>query len=325
MPLPIALLSIVAGFAGLIWSADRFVLGASTAAHNLGVRPLIIGLTIVAFGTSAPEIFTSVAAAFKGAPALAVGNVLGSNIANIGLVLGFTALLFPLKIPLGLLRQELPALLLATGLCFFILADRQLDRVDGVLLLALLAWFAWRIVLAHLYSPALSAAEKEEVMEHVAPISTPRALGHMLLGLSLMIASSSILVDGARTVALALGVSELLVGLTVVAIGTSLPELATSLAGALRGHHDLAVGNIIGSNIMNLLLVLPVPALLSPLMLDSELLWRDYGAVALFTLLLAAAIVVQKRRGGDISRVLGAVLLLGYLAYTGLLYHGATA
>ncbi len=321
MTILVATAAITLGFIGLIWSADKFVLGASTTARNLGVSPLLIGLTIVAFGTSAPEIFTSATAALRGSPELAIGNVLGSNIANIGLVLGITALVCPVLIPVSLLKKELPTMLAITLLVLWLFHDFRLDQMDAVLLLAVLACLAYRVISHKVTMPGSKLEQEDEVSDYLADMSTAAALGWMLLGLILMIISSNVLVSGAREIAMAMGVSELAIGLTVVAIGTSLPELATSITSSLRGHHDLAVGNIVGSNILNILMVLPVPALLSPVDLAPEIVWRDYGFTLAFTLLFSFMIFVLKRRGLAIGRISGAILLLCYLAYTGYLFY----
>jgi len=320
---------IVFGFAGLIWSADRFVLGASTTARNLGVSPLVIGLTIVAFGTSAPEIFTSATASLQGSPNIAIGNALGSNIANLGIVLAITVLIHPIEIPLSLLKKELPALLGVTALCFIIFADMTLNYYDGILLLFLVSVFAWRVfrnldVLdlddgPH-HKTIIDPAEVSD--EFIGDMSTPRALALLLFGLVLLIISSNILVEGARNVALTLGVSELVIGLTVMAVGTSLPELATSITSALKGHYDLVLGNIIGSNIMNILLVLPVPAFLSPFVIQREVLIRDYPAMVIITLGCAYFLYMRAHRKQRIGRLAGTVLLTIYLAYTATLILG---
>jgi cation:H+ antiporter len=321
MSILISTVSIILGLIGMTWSADKFVLGASTTARNLGISPLMIGLTIVAFGTSAPEIFTSAAAALRGSPELAIGNVLGSNIANIGLVLGITALVCPVLIPVSLLKKELPVMLAVTLLVLWLFHDFRLDWKDAVLLLLMLAFLAYRVISHKVSMPGSKMEEEEEVSDYLADMSTNLAMGWMLLGLILMILFSNVLVTGARAIALAIGVSELAIGLTVVAIGTSLPELATSITSSLRGHHDLAVGNIVGSNILNILIVLPVPALLSPVDLSSDIVWRDYGFTLGFSLLFALMIFILKRRQLAIGRISGTILLVSYLAYTAYLFY----
>ncbi len=326
MGIYLAAVYMVFGFAGLIWSADRFVLGASTTARNLGVSPLIIGLTIVAFGTSAPEIFTSATASLQGSPTIAVGNAIGSNIANLGIVLAVTVLIHPVEIPLSLMKKELPALLLVSFICFIVFADLTLNYFDGLLLLFLVIVFAWRII------KNLDLLDKDEDSlegktndsneisdQYITEMSKPKALALLLFGLALLIISANILVEGARNVAMALGVSELIIGLTVMAIGTSLPELATSLTSAFKGHYDLVLGNIIGSNIMNILLVIPVPALLSPFVIEPQVLTRDYATMMLITLGTAYFLYMRSRKKQRIGRLGGTVLLTIYIAYTGLL------
>jgi cation:H+ antiporter len=321
---------IVFGFAGLIWSADRFVLGASTTARNLGVSPLVIGLTIVAFGTSAPEIFTSATASLQGSPRIAIGNAIGSNIANLGIVLAITVLIHPIEIPLSLMKKELPALLGVSAICFVIFADFTLNYFDGVLLLFLAVVFLWRILKNLQVHEIDEEGEvgtiinpKEISEDFIGEMSTAKALALLFFGLILLIISANILVEGARSVATTLGISELIIGLTVMAIGTSLPELATSMTSALKGHYDLVLGNIIGSNIMNILLVLPVPALISPVVIQPVVLTRDYATMMIITLGCAYFLYMRSRKKQRIGRVAGTVLLTIYIAYTALLIIGS--
>ncbi len=323
MSIYLAAVYIVFGFAGLIWSADRFVLGASTTARNLGVSPLIIGLTIVAFGTSAPEIFTSATASIQGSPNIAIGNALGSNIANLGIVLAITLLIQPIEIPLSLLKKEIPALLIVFACCFIVFADLTLNMFDGLLLLFLLGVFTWRVVkdlnlLDKDPANDVNIINPDEVTdEFIADdMSTPKAVALLLFGLVLLVISSNILVEGARSVAMALGVSELVIGLTVMAVGTSLPELVTSIISAVKGHYDLVLGNIIGSNIFNILLVLPVPSFISPFVIQPEVLTRDYATMMLITLGCAYFLYMRARKGQQIGRPAGIVLMAIYIAYT---------
>jgi cation:H+ antiporter len=311
-------LAIIGGIIGLVWSADKFVLGASTTARNLGVSILVIGLTVVSFGTSAPEIFTSTTAALRSANELAIGNVIGSNIANIGLVLSITLLICPIVIPSTLLKEELPALLLVTLAAVFIFQDLSIKREDGIILLLLLALFTWFILKRKGALSKSHLSESEEIADYIADISTSKALALMLMGLVVLLLSANILVYGATGIARELGVSELIIGLTIVAIGTSLPELAASAMGALRGHHDLAVGNVIGSNILNLLLVLPVPAFLAPLTIEPVVFWRDTLSMLGITLLLACIIAFKIYQRQKLGRGMGIVLLALYLSYTAL-------
>ncbi|MDG5499254.1 calcium/sodium antiporter [Marinobacter sp. BGYM27] len=311
--------AIIAGLLLLVWSADRFVEGAVALARNSGMSPMLIGLTIVAFGTSAPEMLVSATAALTDAPALAVGNALGSNIANIGLVLGITTLVAPIPLNKTVLTRELPILLAVTVLALLLLLDQSLTPLDGILFLAMLA------AALFLMSRKGKEGEAREVIEEVEGVPAMSAGKASLLfgiGLGALIVSSRILVWGATELALTMGVSELIIGLTIVAIGTSLPELAASVASALKGHHDVALGNIIGSNLFNLLAVLAMPALLNPLHIDLDVLYRDYGTMAGLTILLAL-FAYGMRKKGKLARFEGGILLACYIAYTVVLYNVA--
>lgn len=314
-------LAIIAGLVVLAWSADRFVLGAAGLARTLGVTPLLIGLTVVAFGTSAPEIIISVLASLQGTPALAVGNAIGSNIANIGLVLGVAALIAPLTVASTILRRELPILLVVTVLGLLLLADGTLGVRDGLVLLAglliLTVWLVWQGMAQNDEINPLAT----EVEESLPPgLTLPRAIFWLLLGLILLLLSSRMLVWGAVEVAQALGVSELVIGLTIVAIGTSLPELAASVAAALKGENDLAIGNIVGSNLFNLLAVLAIPGILAPAAVENAVLLRDYPLMLGLTVLLFILALTRGRKDGQIRRWQGALLLslfAGYLVLLG--------
>ncbi len=278
--------TVILALATLVWGADRFVLGASRSARAMGLPALLVGLTVVAMGTSAPELMVSTTAALQGSPGIAIGNVLGSNIANIALILGLTALVAPIAVYSRLLRREFPALILTTALGILLMANNQLTRIDGVILLvafiALLAWIGW--LARH------GASNDPLVSGHVtARLSLPplwRNLCWLVTGLLALLASARLLVWAASNMALELGVSETVIGLSVVAVGTSLPELATSIVAALRRQFDIAIGNIIGSNMFNILAVLMLPALLAPGQLPAGILVRDLPLMAGLTLLL---------------------------------------
>ena len=310
--------AVVAGFVLLIWGADRFVIGAAATARNLGVSPLIIGITIVGLGTSAPEMLVSAMAAWDGNPTLGVGNALGSNITNIALILGVTAVVAPLQVRSEILRRELP-LLLATMLgALMLLLDRNLGRLDGVLLLAgmvLMLYWLTRLALAGRADPMVGEYESE------IPSSMPtrKALLWLLLGLGLLLISSRALVWGAVEIASALGVSDLVIGLTIVAIGTSLPELAASVMSARKGEHDIAIGNVIGSNIFNLLVVLGLPGLIHPSELPEMALTRDYAVMVGLTVSLFA-LSYGFSGPGRINRLEGTLLLVAFVGYQTLLY-----
>lgn len=303
---------IIAGLIILVWSADKFVIGAAATARHLGMSPLLVGLTIVAMGTSAPEIFVSIMAALDGAGNLAVGNALGSNITNIGLVLGITALISPIPLQKKLLKKELPLLVLVSIIGGLVLMDLQLNLTDALILFAAMAFALYLMFLDSSESgePIVDEDEAAEIE------STPmrKALLLMVLGLAALLVSSRMLVDGAVSVATFFGVSELVIGLTIVAIGTSLPELAASVASALKGHHDIAIGNVIGSNIFNMLTVMPVPGLLAVTQVESMALYRDYAVMMVMTLMLLALFVVNYRKG-TMGRFSGLLLTGGFAAY----------
>lgn len=316
----VPLLALIVGFIALVWSADRFLSGAASTASNLGVPKVLIGLTVVSLGTSAPEILVALTAAVEGNPLLAVGNAIGSNIANIGLVLGITALIAPLPFSKGVLRTELPWLLGATVLTLILLFDMSLSRLDGVILLCGLAYILYR--LKHYQSadgPDVSEAIQDELQD-LPQLSLSRALFWLFVGLGVLLASAELLVWAAVEVAEWLGVSELIIGLTVVAVGTSLPELAATVGAAVKGHTDIAIGNVVGSNILNVLAVLAVPAVVSAPLVDIEVLWRDCGMMLALTLALALfAYAIGSRP--VITRFEGGVILAGWIGYNLVLFQ----
>lgn len=325
-----ASIAILIGFVGLIWSADQFVAGAAAIAKNLGMAPIMIGLTIVAFGTSAPEIIVAISASLKQAGSLAVGNAIGSNLANIGMVLGITALIAPIPIANNILKREMPLLLIATLGASYCLYDSHLDWVDGVILLLALAVIFFILVTSKSHQPD---AEHEADVEHIPTMTSNKAWLLFAIGFVLLIGSSQLLVWGAKIVAVELGVSDLIIGLTVVAVGTSLPELAATIASALKGHHDIAIGNIVGSNLFNLLAVMAMPALIGSVDLTPEVFNRDYVAMTGITLLLAVILyghfmwgkINQKKAVNpgqlaaiphqSLGRIAGVALLISYIAY----------
>jgi cation:H+ antiporter len=314
--------AIIAGFAILVWGADRLVMGSSATARNLGISPLIIGLTIVGFGTSAPEMLVSGVAAWQGNPGLAIGNALGSNIANVGLILGAAALVAPLNVHSDTLRREFPVLLAIMLLTLALLADGSLGRVDGVLLLAGLVVMLYWVVNIGLRTRVSDPMSQEFDAEIPREMPTTVALLWAALGLVALLASSRMLVWGAVNVAHALGVSDLVIGLTIVAIGTSLPELAAAVMGALKQEHDIAIGNIIGSNMFNLLAVLGLPGLIHPGPFPVEVLTRDFPVMIGLTLALFA--MAHGINGpGRINRIEAGALLLAFGAYQALLFLGA--
>jgi cation:H+ antiporter len=319
-----AIAAIVFGLGLLVWSADRFVVGAAGLARNLGVPPLLIGLTVVGFGTSAPEILVSTMAALQDNPGLAIGNAIGSNIANIALILGMTALIAPLTVKSHVLRREYPLLLAVSVGAYLLLRDGTLDRMDGIVLLCALVISMLLLVRIGMQRDNHDPLVDELEAEIPSDMSTLGAIGWFVLGLALLIVSSRMLVWGAVEVALAFGVSDLVIGLTIVAIGTSLPELAASIMSALKKEHDLAIGNVIGSNIWNLLAVLGIPGLLAPGLLPAGAVERDMLVMLALTLALFIMGRASKTHG-VINRVEGGLLLACFIAYQGWLLYSIRA
>jgi cation:H+ antiporter len=319
----IAIIQLVAGFLLLVWGADRLVAGASAFARNMGVSPLIIGLTIIGFGTSAPELVVSAVATLKGNSGLAVGNALGSNIANMGLVLGVTAMIYPLRLESTALKREYPMLLLIMLVCFLMALNGQYSRLEGVILLAgLFAVVVW-IIRIGLHRPLSDPLAEEFDAEIPKDIPTKVALFWLTVGLVVLPVSSIFLVEGAITIARFLHVSDTVIGLTIVALGTSLPELATAITAALHKEDDLAIGNIIGSNIFNLLGVLGIASVLRPVDLMPIILARDFPAMFLMT--GALYLMASDFRGpGRIGRRSGAVLLIMFITYFILVWMSST-
>lgn len=313
----LSLAAIVAGLALLIWSADQFVEGATAIAEHLGVSSLIIGITIVGFGTSAPEILVSIIAVLEGTPNLAIGNALGSNIANIGLILGVTAILAAIPIDKDILKREYPLLLIATLVMVWCLYDLQLDFIDGIMLLTLLLIMLWYMIDIHRKNGVTTVVESEE---NNPLLSFRAAFGWLILGLVVLVGSSKMLVWGATNVALALGVSDLIIGLTIVALGTSLPELAASISSLKKGVPDMAIGNIIGSNLFNSLAVIGIPAMLTSFSIDEKVLYRDLPVVAAMTLLLYILSRFPMSASLYITRFKGILLLGCFVIYQLYLY-----
>jgi cation:H+ antiporter len=311
----LAFVAVILGLALLVWSADRFVEGSVSTAHHFGMPPLLIGMVIVGFGTSAPEMVVSALAASQGKPGIALGNAYGSNITNIALILGVTALINPIAVHSQVLRKELPILSVVTALAAWQLWDGEITRFDAVVLLVvfgnLMAWTIWQGLREK--EDALGSEMEQELEVHAMPIR--RALFWLVVGLVLLIVSSRILVWGAVEIAHGFGVSDLIIGLTIVAVGTSLPELASSVIAARKGEHDIALGNILGSNLFNTLAVVGIAGTIRPLAIGPEVLNRDMLVMAALTFSLF--VIGYGFRGlGRINRIEGAVLLAFYLGYT---------
>jgi len=319
----IAIVQLVGGFVLLVWGADRLIAGASALARNVGISPLIIGLTIVAIGTSAPELVVSAMAAYRGNPELAVGNAIGSNIANIGLILGVTALVYPLRVESETLKREYPLLMFIMVASFILAADLMYTRAEGWLMVAgLVALLAWMVHLG-LRRGDSDPLALEFAAEIPTGMPTKTALLWLTVGLVVLPLSSTFLVEGAITVARGLEVSEAVIGLTIVALGTSLPELAAAVTSALRREDDLAIGNIIGSNMFNILGVLGIAATIKPVAVEPIMLRQDFPVMFVFTVLLFF-MAYGFRGPGRIRRHSGVLLLTIYIAYQILVWVTAT-
>ena len=314
------LVAIIVGFALLVWGANRFVIGAAAIARNLGLSPMLIGLTIVGFGTSAPEILVATVASFQGNPGLAIGNAIGSNIANIGLILGVTALIVPLSVHSDTLRREYPILLAICLVVLVLMLDGELGQQDGLILLTGLVLVMYGMVRIGLRSRATGDPMEKEFEAEIPETMTNLAASlWFLAGLTLLLVSSRILVWGAVNIAVSFGISDLVIGLTIVALGTSLPELAASITSALKNEHDIAIGNVIVSNMYNLLAVLAVPGIIVPGTFAPEALSRDVPVMIGLT--LAIFIMGYGFSGpGKINRLEGMLLVLCFIGYQGLLF-----
>lgn len=320
----LAWLAIILGLAVLIWSADRFVEGASGTASYAGMPPLLIGMVVVGFGTSAPEMVISALAASEGNPGIALGNAYGSNITNIALILGITAVLSPIAMRSSALRLELPLLTLATLVAGWQLWDGELSRLDGVILLVLFFLIMGYSIHQAMKGKAdpLGGDIEVEILTHRMTLG--RSLFWLVTGLILLVVSSRALVWGAVEIAQAMGVSDLIIGLTIIAIGTSLPELASSIAAVRKGEHDLAFGNILGSNLFNTLAVVGIAATISPLAVEKAVLWRDWTLMMALTLgLFVMAWGFRILGPGRITRPEGGLMILIYLAYLGWLVQSS--
>lgn len=314
--MPLFIAAVLTGFALLVWGADRFVVGAGATAHNLGVSHLLIGLTIVGFGTSAPEVLVSANAALTGIPDLAIGNALGSNIANIALILGSTALVTPLIVRSETLYRELPILLAVTLITLLPFLDGRLSRVEGLALMSGLGFMLYWLIKVEMKTRGSDPIVAEYEAEIRSDLSLPQSLGYLFLGLLVLLVSSHMLVWGAKNIASVLGVSDLVIGLTIVAIGTSLPELAATIAAALKNEHDLAIGNVIGSNMYNLLAVMGLAGAIEPTEFEEVVLQRDFPVMIGLTVILFAMAYSWSATGrGRISRAEGGALLASFIAY----------
>lgn len=317
------LLAILAGFGILVWSADKFVEGAASTAKHLGMPSLLIGILIVGFGTSAPEMVVSAIAAMEGNPALALGNALGSNIVNISLILGITAIVAPITVNSKIVRKEIPLLLLIVLAIGYLLLDYTLTFNEGLILLfgffSLIGWSIYAAIKGK--GDSLESEMDSELIEH--EMSLKAGITWLIIGIILLIASSRILVWGAVGIATEFGVSDLIIGLTIVALGTSLPELAASVVAARKGEHDIAIGNVVGSNMFNLLAVIGIAIVIAPMnSVAIEVLARDWMIMFALTVALLIMAYGFRSKEGKITRTEGFILLICYVAYNS--YLGMT-
>ncbi|MCA0913254.1 calcium/sodium antiporter [Marinobacter nauticus] len=312
--------AVIAGLILLVWSADKFVDGAAATAKHLGMPTLLIGMVIIGFGTSAPELAVSAMAASDGNPGLALGNGYGSNITNIALIVGLTAIIAPIAVHSQVIRKELPLLVVLTLIAGAQLIDGELSRLDGWVLLgvfaAVMGWSIYQGIRGK--GDPLGGDAESEIVAHPMPLKT--AVIWLVIGLILLIVSSRLLVWGAVAIAQSLGVSDLIIGLTIVAIGTSLPELASAIAAVKKNEHDLILGNILGSGIFNTLAVVGLAAAIQPLSVDPEVLYRDWTLMLGLTLALLVMGFGLTGWRKLVSRVDGALLLAVYIGYTGYLF-----
>ncbi|MCF8049700.1 MAG: calcium/sodium antiporter [Desulfobacterales bacterium] len=322
MALTLPILAVLSGMVLLVWAANRFVEGAASAARHLGAPPLLIGMVVVGFGTSTPEMTVSALAAVEGNPGIALGNAYGSNITNIALILGLTALVSPIAVHSQVLRKELPILIAATALPAGQLADGVLSRIDAAVLLivfaGLVTWSIWQGMKKK--TDALGSEMEKELTARAMPIQ--RAIAWLVIGLILLIASSRMLVWGAVKIAQGAGIDDLIIGLTIVALGTSLPELASSVAAVRKKEHELALGNVLGSNLFNTLAVVGIAGAIHPVAAPPEILSRDMVVMGILSLSLFFLGYGFRGRPGRINRMEGAALLLCYCGYTIFLLSG---
>lgn len=314
-------LLLIVGLVLLVWSSDIFVDGATSTAVRYKVSPLVIGVVIIGFGTSSPEIIVSIMASLEGNPGIAIGNAVGSNITNIGLVLGITALLAPIMVKSSVLKRELPILLIVTALGMVLLLNHTLGVVDGIILIATLSGILFWMIRSNRNAPTDDPLVQEVNQEigEVPKLSKLRSMLYLIGGLALLMISAQMMIWGAVEIAEYFEVPDLIIGLTIIAIGTSLPELAAAVAAALKSEVDMMIGNILGSNLFNITAVLAVPALLAPQLIDSQVLQRDYPIMIAFT--IAMLLVALPRKGNAvISRIEGFLLLALFVGYLTLLY-----
>ncbi|HHW7520606.1 calcium/sodium antiporter [Mannheimia haemolytica] len=322
----LAVAAIIGGLMILVWSADRFVEGAASTARHFGMPPLLIGIVVIGFGTSAPEMLVSASSALSGSPGIALGNAYGSNITNIALILGLTAIIKPLSVNSDVLKKELPILLAVTLLSAYLVYDANVTQLDAIILLAVFfVYMAWTIITTMKSKNDALSLDVDAELTNSAKMGLGKSILWLIIGLVSLVISSQFLVWGAVEVAKFFGVSDLVIGLTIVAVGTSLPELASSIAAARKGEVDLALGNIIGSNLFNTLAVVGIAGAIEPMQVSAEVFSRDVLMMSALTFLLFIFGINLYRRteGGRINRLEGLLLFAAYVGYNFYLFKTA--
>ncbi|HGO5822695.1 TPA: calcium/sodium antiporter [Mannheimia haemolytica] len=322
----LALAAIIGGLIILVWSADRFVEGAASTARHFGMAPLLIGIVVIGFGTSAPEMIVSASSALNGSPGIALGNAYGSNITNIALILGLTAMIKPLLVSSNILKKELPILMAVTLLSAYLIYDANVTQLDAIILLAVFAaYMVWTVFTAMKSKNDALAIDIDAELAANSQMSLGKSILWLIIGLVLLVVSSQFLVWGAVEVAKFFGVSDLVIGLTIVAVGTSLPELASSIAAARKGEVDLALGNIIGSNLFNTLAVVGIAGAIKPMQVATEVFSRDMLIMSALTFLLFmfGLNLYHRPEGGRINRLEGLLLFACYVGYNVYLFKTA--
>lgn len=318
------LITLFLGLALLVWSSDIFIDSAASVAQHLNIAPLIIGVVVLGFGTSAPEMLVAILASLDNSPGLAIGNVVGSNIANIGLILGITAIVSPIVIKSSLLKREFPILLVISVIGILLMLDKDLDALDGyILIILLMVVMAWMIHANRNINPTdpLSNETLEELKEH-PKMGLSKSWVLLITGLIILIISAKMMVWGAVEIAYFFQVPDMIIGLTIIAIGTSLPELAAAISAARKGEADLMIGNIIGSNLFNLLAVMSMPALIAPSLIENTTLLIDYPIMLALTVAMLLVALPHKGRA-VITKFEGSLLVISFISYMLLLYFRA--
>lgn len=322
----------IIGLVLLVWSSDIFIDGASSVAKHMSISPLIIGVVVLGFGTSSPEILVSIHASLDNSPALAIGNVIGSNIANIALVLGVTAMVSPIIVKSSLLKQEFPIVIAVSFLGIILMLDGDLDETDGIILLiTLIITMIWMIkankqtnINDKSLDPDPLKTEIIQELNQLKKISLSKSITMLISGIIVLIISANLMVTGAIDIAKYFNIPDLIIGLTIIAIGTSLPELAAAIAAAKKSETELMIGNILGSNLFNILAVLAMPALISPSTVDKTALLIDYPIMLMLTVVMMV-IALPKNGKSVIRRWVGFLLTLSFVAYLVLIYFRTVA